>query len=91
MNAKELEVINAVLSLGRGLNLSVVAEGVDTPGQLDLLRSLNCETVQGFLISPPLPAHEAATQLQSNWLLYPDLEQDAEIAIPQLAICLGAR
>ncbi len=62
-DAKELEVINAVLSLGRGLHLSVVAEGVDTPEQLELLRSLKCETVQGFLISHPLPADEATEKL----------------------------
>lgn len=65
-DAKELEVINAVLSLGRGLHLSVVAEGVDTPEQLDLLRSLKCETVQGFLISHPLPVDETTAKLLSN-------------------------
>ncbi len=82
-DAKELEVINAVLSLGRGLHLSVVAEGVDTPEQLELLKSLKCETVQGFLISPPLPALEAANKLQANDLLSPRSEPDIEQALPQ--------
>lgn len=83
-NAKELEVINAVLSLGRGLHLNVVAEGVDTPEQLELLRSLQCETVQGFLISPPLPIIEATTKLQSNWL------QQQELHNIKPCLCAGA-
>lgn len=84
-DARELEVINAVLALGRGLNLSVVAEGVDTPEQLDLLRSLNCETVQGYLISRPLPTIEATAKLQSNWLQHQELDQVLETIIPQPA------
>lgn len=83
-NAKELEVINAVLSLGRGLHLNVVAEGVDTPEQLELLKALRCETVQGFLISPPLPGIEATAKLQSNWLQHQELN-DIKQTVPQPA------
>ncbi|WP_299409730.1 EAL domain-containing protein [Acaryochloris sp. IP29b_bin.148] len=82
-DARELEVINAVLALGRGLNLSVIAEGVDTPEQLDLLKSLKCEMVQGFLISPPLPTLEATAKLQTNWLQHQELECDAKQTVPQ--------
>ncbi|NJK41931.1 MAG: EAL domain-containing protein [Acaryochloridaceae cyanobacterium SU_2_1] len=66
IDTKELEVINAVLALGRGLNLHVVAEGVDTEAKLQLLRSLNCQTAQGYLISPPLAASAATAKLQSS-------------------------
>ncbi|WP_235107809.1 EAL domain-containing protein [Acaryochloris sp. 'Moss Beach'] len=88
-DAKELEVINAVLSLGRGLHLSVVAEGVDTPEQLELLKALKCETVQGFLISPPLPVLEATSKLQAKSLPYQTAEQDIKQTLPQPALLVN--
>jgi len=54
-------IASAILALGRGLNLSVVAEGVETPAQFAYLRSLQCEEMQGYLFSKPLPA-DIATQ-----------------------------
>lgn len=88
-DAKELEVINAVLSLGRGLHLSVVAEGVDTPEQLELLKSLKCETVQGFLISPPLPVLEATSKLQAKSLRYQTSDYDVKQTLPQPALLVN--
>ncbi len=66
--SKDVEIINAVLGLGRGLNLDIVAEGVDSEEQLGVLQSLDCEIVQGYLFSRPLPAPEATKLLQANWL-----------------------
>jgi EAL domain-containing protein (putative c-di-GMP-specific phosphodiesterase class I) len=40
------------------LDLAVLAEGVETMGQLDYLRSLKCDRMQGFLFSEPLPSDE---------------------------------
>jgi EAL domain-containing protein (putative c-di-GMP-specific phosphodiesterase class I) len=51
-------VVRAVLSLGETLGLSVVAEGVETPAQADLLRSYGCDTGQGYLYSTPRPEAE---------------------------------
>ncbi len=48
-------ISQAIVSLARRLRLQVVAEGVETPEQLEFLRNLGCDTVQGFLISEPLP------------------------------------
>jgi len=45
--------IAALLALARGLELPVVVEGVETPLQLDILRVLGCETVQGYLMGRP--------------------------------------
>ncbi len=52
-------IVSAVIALGRGLNLSVVAEGVETHDQLAALRSLNCEAIQGYLFSQPMTVAEA--------------------------------
>jgi diguanylate cyclase (GGDEF)-like protein/PAS domain S-box-containing protein len=60
---KDLAIISALVSLGRGFNLRVVAEGVETQQQIDLLRSLECEQMQGFWFSRPLAAEDA-----SKWL-----------------------
>ncbi len=56
--------MTAVIALGRGLNLSVVAEGVETREQLEYLRSLDCQEMQGYLFSKPLPSEEAGRFLQ---------------------------
>ena len=54
-----LEIVRTILSLARNLEMDVVAEGVETPAQLDLLRSLGCQQVQGYLLARPRPAAEA--------------------------------
>jgi diguanylate cyclase (GGDEF)-like protein len=62
----DVALATAVIALGRRLNLSVVAEGVETKEQLDCLRGLECEEIQGYLFSQPLPAEEAAKVLQNS-------------------------
>lgn len=52
-------IVEAVLLLGRRLGLDVVAEGVETPAQLDMLRKLRCPLVQGFLKGRPMLAEAA--------------------------------
>jgi diguanylate cyclase (GGDEF)-like protein len=51
-------IVSAVVALGQNLELSVVAEGVETQEQLDVVRKLGCDYGQGFLFSPPVAAHE---------------------------------
>jgi diguanylate cyclase (GGDEF)-like protein len=48
----------AVVSMAHSLGLHVVAEGVDAPEQLPLLRKMNCDQIQGFLFAPALPADD---------------------------------
>lgn len=48
----------AIITLGHGLNLAVVAEGVEENDQLAHLKDLGCDYVQGFVISKPVPAKE---------------------------------
>ena len=54
-NAK---LVHAMINLAHNLDLEVVAEGVETPEQLALLRDFGCDQVQGFLISRPLPLEQ---------------------------------
>lgn len=58
----------AVVSLALALDLEAVAEGVETPEQLDFLRRRNCHIAQGFLISRPLEAESATLWLMENSL-----------------------
>jgi len=48
-------LVLAIMALAHSLRLSVVAEGVETVEQLELLRGFGCEAMQGFLFSPPVP------------------------------------
>jgi diguanylate cyclase (GGDEF)-like protein/PAS domain S-box-containing protein len=56
-------ITTAIISLAHGLNLSVVAEGVETEEQLNALRILQCEIMQGYFFSHPLSAEEATRML----------------------------
>lgn len=49
------EIVRSVIELSKNLGITVVAEGVETQFQLDLLRELRCEQVQGYLIGRPRP------------------------------------
>jgi EAL domain-containing protein (putative c-di-GMP-specific phosphodiesterase class I) len=59
----DLAIARAVIAMAHGLRLSVVAEGVETQGQLDLLAGLGCDLVQGWLFSRAVPADEFAALL----------------------------
>jgi diguanylate cyclase (GGDEF)-like protein len=53
-------IVRAVIALGRGLNLPVVAEGVETKAQLEFLSKEACSEVQGYLFGRPLPIADYA-------------------------------
>ena len=57
-NAKDFRLVEIVLDIARFLNVPVVAEGVETENQLQLLREAECELVQGYYFSCPLPSDE---------------------------------
>lgn len=55
-------IVSAIISMAHSMGLRVVAEGVETEQQLDILRDLQCNEIQGFLFSPPV-SHDEATAL----------------------------
>jgi diguanylate cyclase (GGDEF)-like protein/PAS domain S-box-containing protein len=61
-DAETLEIVRLIVMLAHQLGLKVVAEGVETRAQLDLLKSLGCERAQGYLFSKPVD-HDAILQL----------------------------
>ena len=56
VDADDAAITKAIIQLGRSLDLTVVAEGVETAGQADFLRRLGCRQAQGLLYSPALDA-----------------------------------
>src|SRR5688500_1980180 len=55
---EQMAIVSTVISLARALNLRVVAEGVETEEQANLLRLLRCDEVQGFLFGKPVTPDE---------------------------------
>jgi predicted signal transduction protein with EAL and GGDEF domain len=64
-SSKDAAVIQAIVALGHGLNLKVVAEGVETLEQWNFLQSIGCDAMQGYFFSSPL-LPEALIQLVSS-------------------------
>jgi diguanylate cyclase (GGDEF)-like protein len=56
----------AIVALGRALGMTIIAEGVEEPGQLAHLRGLGCELAQGYLFAPPLDAAAARGYLAAH-------------------------
>ena len=54
-------IVRIIVSLGKALNMSVLAEGVETQRQLDFVIAEGCQYYQGYLFSKPLPEPELLT------------------------------
>lgn len=59
-------IAKTVVALGKGLGLKVLAEGVETEEQLEFLRSIGCDSAQGYLFSKPLPPDEISHLLRRS-------------------------
>jgi diguanylate cyclase (GGDEF)-like protein/PAS domain S-box-containing protein len=62
------EIISTIVSMATNLKLKVIAEGVETASQIDLLKSLGCQEVQGYFYSPPLPWNEYQSMMNRELL-----------------------
>ena len=71
VNPGDAAIARAVVGMAHSLNMTVIAEGVETEGQLGYLRGLGCEEMQGYLFSRPLPENEFALLLKSGRCINP--------------------
>jgi EAL domain-containing protein (putative c-di-GMP-specific phosphodiesterase class I)/GGDEF domain-containing protein len=67
LDDKAAGVIHAMISLGAALAIDVIAEGVETEQQFQLLTHLGCRQVQGYLLGRPMPALQAQVALRKPW------------------------
>jgi len=65
-DAKSCSITEAIIAMGKRLQLRVVAEGVEEMAQLEFLRANNCDTFQGYLFAKPLTAAEITAMLKSQ-------------------------
>ena len=66
VNEHDATIANTVILLGHSLQLTVIAEGVETKEQLDILRRLGCEEMQGYYFSRPVPAADFGALLKEG-------------------------
>jgi diguanylate cyclase (GGDEF)-like protein/PAS domain S-box-containing protein len=67
-DANDVAIASAIVTLGHSLNLSVIAEGIETQAQRELLTSIGCDEMQGFLHSTPRTASELLPMLTPQTL-----------------------
>jgi diguanylate cyclase (GGDEF)-like protein/PAS domain S-box-containing protein len=60
IDSDDAAIVSAIIAMAHNMGLRVIAEGVETREQLDYLKTLDCDEVQGFLFSPPIPHEDAA-------------------------------
>jgi EAL domain-containing protein (putative c-di-GMP-specific phosphodiesterase class I) len=65
-NPADTAIVRAVLDLGEALGLTTVAEGVETPEQLEALRDLGCRWAQGYHLARPGPPETVTTLLKGG-------------------------
>jgi EAL domain-containing protein (putative c-di-GMP-specific phosphodiesterase class I) len=68
INSENLAIVEAIIVLAHKLGMSVVAEGVETIAQLEQLRAIQCDQIQGYLFSPPLSASDMTQLLTARSL-----------------------
>jgi len=78
-NSESQEIVRTILNLGRNLRMQVVAEGVETGEQMNLLKSLGCEFAQGYLFSRPLDSAGVARTLVTSEANYYSLPQESAV------------
>ena len=65
-NKDDAEIIRTIISMGKTLNRQIVAEGVETAEQLEMLKEYDCDQIQGYYLSPPVPGDELTGLLREK-------------------------
>jgi EAL domain-containing protein (putative c-di-GMP-specific phosphodiesterase class I) len=58
------KIVRTIINLAQDLGMSIIAEGIEAPQEIEVLRELGCDYGQGFLLSPPIPRDEAIPLLK---------------------------
>jgi len=61
-DSKNMTIIKSIITMGHSLNIKIVAEGIETEKQLRILKELNCDYIQGYLIGRPMEAADFEKQ-----------------------------
>lgn len=69
-NQDDITIVKTIIDMAHNLRLKVIAEGVETIDQLEILRTLGCDEVQGYLFSKPVPADEFEQMLKEERIYY---------------------
>ena len=80
-NGEDSEILQTIISLAKNLKMRVIAEGIETESQLNILKNLGCDYGQGYLMSKPLPKDSMEEMLyhKQNWL--PSRSSEANVSL----------
>jgi len=67
-NSKDRVLLDYILKLGHSLNLGVVAEGIETIDQYNLLKEMKCDYIQGFYYGKPMNINEIENWIETNYI-----------------------
>jgi len=85
-DSEDQAIAQAIISMGKALGMTVVAEGVENAEQEAFLRAHGCDEMQGFLISKPVPARQMAELLRPIELpVAPPLQPEPDLAATEAA------
>lgn len=79
-NETNLTIVRTLIQLSHGLKKQVIAEGVETKEQLAALQEMNCDAIQGYLMSPPVNVAMARSILQQHWLKQAEMNAQMHVA-----------
>jgi EAL domain-containing protein (putative c-di-GMP-specific phosphodiesterase class I) len=65
-DASDAVIAKTIVGMAHSLHIKTIAEGVETSEQLAFLRGLHCDEIQGYVVSPPLPAEQAMKLLTTE-------------------------
>jgi EAL domain-containing protein (putative c-di-GMP-specific phosphodiesterase class I) len=80
LNPDDAAITTAIISMAKSLNLKVIAEGVENEAQMSFLRAHQCDEIQGYYFSKPLPLDEVADKLRGN---APDANSEGIVGTPE--------
>ena len=90
-NPDDTAIVTAVISMGRSLNLRVIAEGVETRQEMEFLQAHHCDEAQGYYFSRPLAAQEFARLLETGVSPWSSDYQNSSDDIPSLTPVLRSK